>query len=106
MRFMTRAVHAGGRPDPATGAVAPPIHLSTTFEHGPAAETPLGYIYIRDGNPTQTRLADALVFGSGMGAAAAFLQSLPAGAHVVYPNDVYYGVRALAQEFLPRWGME
>jgi cystathionine gamma-synthase len=116
MKFETRAVHAGGRPDPATGAVAPPIHLSTTFEHGPAAETPLGYIYIRDGNPTQTRLEDALaaiedgaaalVFGSGMGAAAAFLQSLPAGAHVVYPNDVYYGVRALAQEFLPRWGME
>ena len=116
MRFETRAVHAGGKPDPATGSVAPPIHLSTTFEHGPAAETPLGYIYIRDGNPTQTRLEEALaaleggeaalVFGSGLAAAAAFFQSLPAGAHMVYPSDVYYGVRALATEFLPRWGME
>ena len=36
MKFETRAVHAGGAPDPTTGAIAPPIHLSTTFEHGPA----------------------------------------------------------------------
>jgi cystathionine gamma-synthase len=116
MRFETRAVHAGGGPDPATGAVAPPIHLSTTFEHGPAAETPLGYLYIRDANPTQTRLEEALasieggesalVFASGMAAAAAYLQAQPSGSHVVYPDDVYYGVRALAKEFLPRWGME
>ena len=116
MRFETRAVHAGGKPDPATGAVAPPIHLATTFEHGPAAETPLGYIYIRDGNPTQERLEEALAaleggetalaFASGMAAAAAYLQAQPAGSHVVYPSDVYYGVRALATEFLPRWGME
>ncbi|HTY42649.1 MAG TPA: aminotransferase class I/II-fold pyridoxal phosphate-dependent enzyme [Thermoanaerobaculia bacterium] len=116
MRFETRAVHAGGTPDAATGSVAPPIHLSTTFEHGPAAETPLGYMYIRDANPTQTRLEEtlaaleggetALAFGSGMGAAAAFFQALPPGAHVVYPSDVYYGVRALATEFLPRWGIE
>jgi len=115
-RFETRAVHAGGSPDPATGAVAPPIHLSTTFEHGPAAETPLGYMYIRDANPTQARLEQALavleggeaalVFGSGLAAAAAFLQSQASGTHVVYPKDVYYGVRALAVEFLPRWGME
>jgi len=116
MRFETRAVHAGGKPDPATGAVSPPIHLSTTFEHGPAAETPLGYIYIRDANPTQTRLEEALAaleggqsalaFASGLAAAAACLQAQPAGSHLVYPSDVYYGVRALAVEFLPRWGME
>jgi cystathionine gamma-synthase len=116
MRFETRAVHAGGKPDPATGAVAPPIHLATTFEHGPAAETPLGYIYVRDGNPTQTRLEEALaaveggeaalVFASGLAAAAAYLQAQPRGSHVVYPKDVYYGVRALCAEFLPRWGME
>ena len=116
LRFETRAVHAGGEPDAATGAVAPPIHLSTTFEHGPAGETPLGFLYVRDANPTQARLEralssieggeTALVFGSGMAAAAAYLQAQPAGAHVVYPKDVYYGVRALATEFLPRWGME
>ncbi len=116
MRFQTRAVHAGGKPDPATGAIAPPIHLSTTFEHGPAGERPAGYMYIRESNPTQTRLeealaeieggAAALVFGSGLAAGAAYLQALPAGSHVIFPDDIYYGFRTIAQEFLPRWGME
>ena len=116
MKFETRTVHAGGAPDPATGALAPPIHLSTTFEHGPQAETPLGYMYIREANPTQTRLEQALaaieggkaalVFGSGMAAGAAYLQALPVGSHVLYPDDVYYGVRAIAAEFLPRWDVE
>jgi cystathionine gamma-synthase len=116
MRFETRAVHAGGEPDPGTGAIAPPIHLSTTFEHGPAGERPAGYIYIREGNPTQTRLEEALagieggeaalVFASGLAAGAAYLQALPSGSHVVFPDDIYYGFRTIAEEFLPRWGME
>src|SRR4029450_403320 len=45
MRFQTRAVHAGRKPDPATGTLAPPIHLSTTFEHGPAGARPPGDMY-------------------------------------------------------------
>jgi cystathionine gamma-synthase len=116
MRFETRAVHAGGEPDPGTGAIAPPIHLSTTFEHGPAGERPAGYMYIREGNPTQTRLEEALagieggeaalVFASGLAAGAAYLQALPSGSHVVFPDDIYYGFRTIAEEFLPRWGME
>ena len=116
MRFETRAVHAGGKPDPTTGSIAPPIHLSTTFEHGPAGERPGGYMYIREGNPTQSRLEEALaaveggeaalVFASGLAAGAAYLQSLPAGSHVVFPDDIYYGFRTIAEEFLPRWGME
>ncbi|MEP6993165.1 MAG: PLP-dependent transferase [Acidobacteriota bacterium] len=116
MKFETRAVHAGGKPDPGTGAIAPPIHLSTTFEHGPAGERPGGYMYIREGNPTQTRLEEALaeveggqtafVFASGLAAGAAYLQALPAGSHVVFPDDIYYGFRTIAEEFLPRWGME
>ncbi len=116
MRFETLAVRAGGEPDPATAAVAPPIHLSTTFEHGPAGEAPHGHIYIRDSNPTQARLEEALavveggkaalVFASGMAAGAAYLQALPHGSHVVFPDDVYYGIRAIAGEYLRRWGVE
>ena len=116
MRFETRAVHAGGKPDSETGAIAPPIHLSTTFEHGPAGERPGGYMYIREGNPTQTRLEEALAdieggqaafaFASGLAAGAAYLQAFPAGSHVVFPDDIYYGFRTIAEEFLPRWGME
>ncbi len=60
MNIETIAVHAGAEPDPATGAIAPPIHLSTTFEHGPATEILHGYTYVRDENPTQDRLEAAL----------------------------------------------
>ena len=116
MRFETIAVHAGGEIDPATGAVAPPLHLSTTFEHGPAGEVPLGHLYIRESNPGQTRLEEALtaveggeaafVFASGMAACTAYLQTLPAGSHVIFHRDLYYGVRTLAHDYLPRWGVE
>jgi len=60
MKLETIAIHAGGDPDIATGALAPPIHLSTTFEHGPATEILHGYTYVRDENPTQDRLEAAL----------------------------------------------
>ncbi len=116
MRLETLAVHAGSEVDPVTGAVAPPIHLSTTFEHGPACEEIHGYSYIREKNPTQTRLEEAmakleggetaLAFASGLGAACAVLQSLEPGAHVIFPDDVYTGVRNLRREFVPHWGIE
>src|ERR671929_661653 len=98
MHFETKAIHSGAEIDEETGAVAPPIHLSTTFERRAEDGQPShGYSYIRDHNPTQTRLeealaaidcgAAALAFSSGMAAATALLQSLPAGAHVVVPDD-------------------
>ncbi|HZN23302.1 MAG TPA: PLP-dependent transferase, partial [Burkholderiales bacterium] len=71
MRFETLAVHAAAEKDPATGAVAPPIHLSTTFEHGPAGEIPRGFMYIREGNPTGERLEEALAALDGGQAALA-----------------------------------
>jgi cystathionine gamma-synthase len=116
MRLETIAVHAGGGVDPATGSLAPPIHLSTTFEHGPAAERPHGYLYIREGNPTQTRLEEALAavegggaalaFASGLAAGAAYLQAQEPGGHVLFGDDIYYDFRTIAREFLPRWGLE
>ncbi len=116
MHFETKAVHAGGTTDEATGAVAPPIHLSTTFERNASDGQPLhGYSYIRDHNPNQTRLEEALtaidsaeaalVFGSGMAAASAIFQALATGGHVLLPEDGYYAVRTLASDFFPRWGL-
>ena len=115
MKFETLAVHAGRRPEAATGAVAPPLYLSTTFERD-AELTPLGaHTYIRESNPMQTLLEDALspleggagalAFASGMAAGVALLQTLPAGAHVLMPDDAYYGWRVVAQEYLPQWGL-
>ncbi len=113
MKFETLAVRAGAEPDVETGALAPPIHLSTTFEHGPAAETPKGYIYVRENNPTQVRLQEALAaleggeeamaFASGIGAGAAFLQALPPESHVIFADDIYYDFRTIATEFFPGW---
>ncbi|KFN42469.1 trans-sulfuration enzyme family protein [Arenimonas oryziterrae] len=115
MRFETLAVHAGGEPDRETGAVSPPIHLATTFQHGPAGERRAGYEYLREGNPTQDRLETmlaaleygqaALAFASGMAAMAAPLESLPRGAHVLIPDDCYTGLRVLCAEFLPEKGV-
>ena len=68
----TLAVHAGAEPDRETGAVAPPIHLATTFRHGPAGERVAGYEYHREGNPTQDRLEAALASLEGGAAALAF----------------------------------
>jgi cystathionine gamma-synthase len=116
MRIETLAVHAGAEPDAETGAVAPPIHLSTTFRHGPAAERIAGYEYQREGNPTQDRLETALAaleggeaalaFASGMAAIAGLLETLPAGARVLLPDDCYSGLRYLANEFLPQRGVD
>jgi cystathionine gamma-synthase len=116
LKIDTIAVHAGAAPDPATGALSPPIHLSTTFEHSADSLSPKGFVYVRDSNPTQARLEKALAaieggeaalaFASGMAVGAAFLHSLPPGSHVLFPDDIYYHFRVLASEFLPRWGMD
>lgn len=111
----TVSVHAGNAPDAATGAVAPPIHLTTTFRHGAAGERVAGYEYQREGNPTNDRLReaiaaleggeDALVFASGMAAQAGLLECLPAGARVLIPDDCYTGLRMLCAEYLPERGV-
>ena len=113
MHFETKATHAGANPDDATSSVAPPIHLSTTFARA-ADSTPLhGYSYVREANPTQSRLEEALAsiesgthalaFGSGIGAASAILQTLDPGSHVLLPDDSYYAMRVMAREFFPKW---
>ena len=116
MKFDTLAIHAAADPDPLTGAISPPIYLSTTFEHGPASEELHGYTYIRDKNPTQDRLEEALslleggeaalVYSSGMGAAITLLLTLDPGSHVIFPEDVYAHVRVAHQQYLPKWNFE
>ncbi|HEY8104613.1 MAG TPA: PLP-dependent transferase [Gemmatimonadales bacterium] len=116
MRFETIAVHAGHQPDPATGAVTPPIHLSTTFERAPDGTFPGGYIYSRDTNPNRRALERSLAelesggaaaaFASGMAATSAIFQSLAPGDHVVVPDDSYYITRKLLGEVYSRWGLE
>lgn len=115
MRIETLAIHAGGESDRETGAATPPIHMATTFRHGPGGERIAGYEYQREGNPTNDRLRTAiaamegaeaaLTFASGMAAVSALMESLPSGARIVMPDDCYAGVRILAAEFLPERGL-
>ncbi len=115
MRFETLAVHAGRRSDP-SGAVSPPIHLATTFERDPSGVPLGGHTYVRESNPGQSLLEEALapldggeaalVLASGMAAGIAVFQALPPGSHVLLPDDAYYGFRVAAREMLPAWGIE
>src|SRR3978361_2233215 len=99
MRIETRAVHAGRRPDAATGAVTQPIHLSTTYERGGDGKYPRGFSYSREDNPNRRALEhclaaleegrEALVFPSGMAVCTALVQGLEPGDHVIAPHDVY-----------------
>jgi len=115
MKLDTLFVHAGHRIDPSTGALAPPIHLSTTFARDERNELIGANQYIREGNPTQSVLeealapleggAAALAFASGMAAGVALMQTLESGAHLLLPNDAYYGFRVAANDFLRPWGI-
>ena len=99
--FETRAVHAGQQPDALTGAVVPPISLSTTFrQHGPG-ELVAGYDYARAGNPTRTSVETQIAsleggrsghaFASGQAAQDAVLRLLANDAHLLIPHDAYGG---------------
>ena len=116
MEIETTAVHAGRRIDPATGAVTPPIHLSTTFERSADGEYPRGYSYSREDNPNRRALEEclsaleggkeALAFSSGLAVVTALAQGLEPGDHILAPDDVYYGLRKVIGEVFAKSGLE
>jgi cystathionine gamma-synthase len=98
--FTTRSVRAGLESDEVTGAVVPPIHLSSTYAfRGYGDKRP--YDYSRSGNPTRDLLGAALadleggaggvITGTGMGAITLVGHVLPQGARIVAPHDCYGG---------------
>ena len=98
--FETLAIHVGQQPDPATGAVVPPLSLSTTFRQRAVGEHQ-GYEYSRSGNPTRTALETCLAaleaadhglsFASGLAAEDNVLRLLQPGQRVLLGNDAYGG---------------
>jgi cystathionine gamma-synthase len=111
----TLAIHADHQADPVTGAVMPPLHLSTTFERAADGSYPGGYIYSRTDNPNRAALerllaaleggAEAFALGSGMAAIMTVLQALDPGDHVIAPQDVYHGTARFLRETMTRWGL-
>ena len=115
-RIETLAVHAGRSVDPATGAVTPAIHPSTTFERDPDGSYPRGHLYARNSNPTRSALEECLrqldggaaaaAFASGSAATSAIFFALTPGDHVIAPTDTYYGTQRLLREQFGPWGLE
>jgi cystathionine gamma-synthase len=116
MKIETLAVHAGQTIDLATGAVSPPIHLSTTFERDVEGGYSRGFMYTRNNNPNRQALekgisaleggSSAAAFASGTGATMSILQALAPGDHVLAHIDAYYGTSRLLREIFLRWGLE
>jgi cystathionine beta-lyase/cystathionine gamma-synthase len=115
MKFRTRAIHVGAEPDPATGAVVPPIHMATTFIQ-PGAGTWGKFDYARSGSPTRAgverTLADleggvgALAFSSGMAATHAATLLLQSGDHLLASSDIYGGTYRLLHKICNRSGIQ
>ncbi|MFD2574052.1 trans-sulfuration enzyme family protein [Spirosoma soli] len=115
MHFDTIALHASHAPDPATGAVVSPIHLSTTFARNETNELPANYLYARNNNPTREALEKALAvleggavgmaFSSGQAATMTLLQALRPGDHVLLSTEAYYGTPALLEQVFHPWGL-
>ena len=112
MDFETRAIHEGQEPDPATGALTPPIYQTSTFVQE-AVGVNKGYDYSRAGNPTRTALETVLAslegaehgvaYSSGIGATTTLMHLVNPGERVVAVNDVYGGVhRMFAQVYEPK----
>jgi cystathionine gamma-synthase len=113
----TKAIHAGFRPDPQTGAVNAPIYASSTFAQDGVGGLRGGFEYARTGNPTREALEASLAaveeaafgraFSSGMAATDCALRALlRPGDHVVMPDDAYGGTFRLIDRVFTKWGIE
>ncbi|MDV3310061.1 MAG: cystathionine gamma-synthase [Cyclobacteriaceae bacterium] len=115
MKFGTKAVHAGVRPDPTTGAIMTPIYQTSTYvQESPAKHK--GYAYARGANPTRDALQASiaaleggkygLCFSSGMGATDAVIRLLSPGDEVITSNDLYGGSYRMFRRVYERFGIK
>jgi cystathionine gamma-synthase len=114
-RFETLTVHAGGEPDAQTGAVVPPIQLSTTFKQDGVGGVRGGYEYGRSGNPTRAALEETIAvlegashgfaYASGLAATQNVLYLLEPGDRLLMTDDVYGGTWRLADKVWRRYGI-
>jgi cystathionine beta-lyase/cystathionine gamma-synthase len=114
VRFNTRLIHDAQPPDPRTGAVNPPIYLSSTFRQF-APNRHQGYVYGRTGNPTRAVLEAALAslesgrtglaFSSGLGALTTLLEAFPTGSRIVAGDDLYGGTWRLLDHHRRQFGV-
>ncbi len=113
--FSTRAIHAGQRPDPTTGAIMPPIFQTSTYAQESLGVNK-GYEYARGKNPTRECLErnvaglegaqHGFAFSSGMGCVDSIMKLFKAGDHIVVGSNVYGGTYRLFDKILTNFGMQ
>ena len=113
--FNTRAIHVGSEPDPTTGAVNPPVYLTSTYAQD-GVGVPRFSDYGRVDNPTRAALETCLAnleeaqfgvaFASGLAGEDALLRTLSPGDQVMLGNDAYGGTYRLLTRIFAQWGLE
>ena len=113
--FSTRAIHAGQKPDPTTGAIITPLYLTSTFVQSSPGEHK-GYEYSRTSNPTRKAYEDCLAslesgefgfgFASGCAASTTVMHLLKEGDHVIACDDMYGGSFRLFDKVIRKNGIQ
>jgi cystathionine gamma-lyase len=113
--FATRAIHAGQRPDPTTGAIMTPVYQTSTYVQQSPGVIIDDYDYARSANPTRKALEEniasleggrhGLMFASGLAALAACVHLLQTGDHVVLCDDVYGGTFRTLDKVFKQFGI-
>lgn len=116
MKLATKVIHAGNEPDPTTGAIMPPIYMTSTYVQESPGNSK-GYDYTRANNPNFMMLEACLaaledakyatVFSSGLGALTALITGLlSSGDHVIAINGLYGGTYRLFHQVFNRFGIQ
>jgi cystathionine gamma-lyase len=110
----TRAIHAGQRPDPVSGAIMTPLYLTSTYVHEEFG-VHRGYEYARGKNPTREALernvaalegaTHGFAFGSGMGCLTSIMMLFKSGDHIIVGENVYGGTYRLFDKLLQQFGL-
>lgn len=115
LRFNSKVIHGGQKPDKAYGAVMPPIYQTSTYAQTSPGEHK-GFEYSRSANPTRSALEDALAsiengtyglaFASGLAAMDAVIKLLDPGDEVISTNDLYGGSYRLFRQIFEKYGIK
>ncbi|GFD91580.1 cystathionine beta-lyase [Alteromonas sp. KUL156] len=115
MKFNTKTIHGGQKPEEATGAVMPPIFQTSTYaQSSPGVNK--GYAYSRSANPTRTALENAFAalengthgfaFSSGLSAIDCVLRTLNPGDEVIAGDDIYGGTYRMFTNMFEKYGLQ
>jgi len=115
MKFNTKTIHGGQKPEATTGAIMPPVFMTSTYAHSRPGE-PQEYEYSRGENPTRTALENSFAaiengthgfaFSSGMAAIDCVLRTLKPGDEVIAGDDLYGGTYRMFTRLFEKYGLE